>query len=303
MDFRPIDTIPTINTRNLIRTASVVNLILLLFYISIEEYITGAHISNIHQFHLILQPIVLFASLAESTALMLVTIIAVLVSAVIDGAILFLNFTSVSRCLAEPTASCFELLWEKGVLSIIAGSHVIADTLLILRLWTLNKAMDKKDIHEKAASDSYKSNESKEAPILKTVRVLNAKLRIIHAFVLLPGAIFSYQLSYKAMENGLSNLNILYIAAAAHIVIDLYGLAASGSHNRDSMILLVIAYIAAAAVNVISGIMLLGEKDRGIMDNLTLLISGMYIFSDILVLYFGFLNISYYDKFDKFKKL
>lgn len=303
MDFRPIDTIPTINTRNLIRTASVVNLILLLFYISIEEYITGAHISNIHQFHLILQPIVLFASLAESTALMLVTIIAVLVSAVIDGAILFLNFTSVSRCLAEPTASCFELLWEKGVLSIIAGSHVIADVLLILRLWTLNKAMDKKDIHEKAASETYKANDSKEAPILKTVKVLHAKLRIIHAFTLLPGVIFSYQLAYKSMENGFSNLNILYLAAAVHVVIDLYGLAASGSHNRDSMILLVIVYIAAAAVNIITGIMLIGESDRGIMDNLTLLISGMYIFSDILVLYFGFLNISYYDKFDKFKKL
>lgn len=303
MDFRPIDTIPTINTRNLIRTASVVNLILLLFYISIEEYITGAHISNIHQFHLLLQPVVLFASLAESTPLMLVTIIAVLVSAVIDGAILFLNFTSVSRCLAEPTASCFELLWEKGVLSIIAVSHVIADVLLILRLWSLNKAMNNKDIHEKAASESYKANESKEAPILKTVKVIHAKLRIIHAFTLLPGVIYSYRLAYKAMENGFGNLNIFYLAAGVHITIDIYGLAASGSHNRDSMILLVIAYVAAAATNVIAGIMLYGETNRGYMDDLALLISGMYIFSDILVLYFGFLNISYYDKFDKFKKL
>lgn len=303
MDFRPVDTIPTINTRNLIRTASVINLILLLFYISIEEYITSAHISNVHQFHLILQPIVLFASLAESTALMLVTIIAVLVSAVIDGAILFLNFTSVSRCLAEPTASCFGLLWEKGVLSIIAVSHVLADILLILRLWTLNKAMDKKDIHEKAASESYKANESKEAPILKTTRVIHAKLRIIHAFSLLPGVIYSWHLAYKSMENGLGNLNIIYLATSAHLVVDIYGLAASGSHNRDSMILLVITYIIATAGNIIAGIMLLGENDRGIMDNLVLLISGMYIFSDILVLYFGFLNISYFDKFDKFKKL
>jgi hypothetical protein len=69
------------------------------------------------------------------------------------------------------------------------------------------------------------------------------------------------------------------------------------------MILLVIAYVAAAATNVIAGIMLYGETNRGYMDDLALLISGMYIFSDILVLYFGFLNISYYDKFDKFKKL
>lgn len=303
MDFRPIDTIPTINTRNLIRTASVINLILLLFYISIEEYITGAHISNVHQFHLILQPVVLFASLAESTALILITIIAVLVSGVIDGAIVFLNFTSVNRCLAEPTASCFELLWEKGVLSIIAVSHVVADILLILRLWTLNKAMEQKDIHEKAASESYKSNESKEAPILKTTRVIHAKLRIIHAFTLLPGVIYTYQLAYKSMQNGFSNLNIIYLAAGVHIVVDVYGLAASGSHNRDSMILLVIIYIAAATSNIIASIMLLGETNRGIMDDLTLLISAMYIFSDILVLYFGFLDISYFDDFDKFKKL
>ncbi len=303
MDFRPIDTVPTITTRNLIRTASIINLILLLFYISIEEYITGAHISNIHQFHLILQPIVLFASIAESSTLMFITIVAIMVGTVIDGVILFLNFTATSRCLAEPTASCFELLWEKGVLSLIAGSHIIADVLLILRLWSLNKAMEKKDVNEQAESESYKSNDSKEAPILKTVRVIHAKLRVIHAFCLLPGAIYAWHLAYKSMENGFSNLNIIYLAACSHIVVDLYGLIASGSHNGSSLILLVISYVAAATANIIAGIMLLGESNRGIMDNLTLLIAGMYIFSDILVLYFSFVNISYFDKFEKFKKL
>lgn len=303
MDFRPIDTVPTITTRNLIRTASIINLILLLFYISIEEYITGAHISNIHQFHLILQPIILFASIAESSTLMLICIIAVIVGTVIDGIILFLNFTATSRCLAEPTASCFELLWEKGVLSLIAGSHILADVLLILRLWTLNKAMGIKDINEKAESEKYKAGETKEAPILKTVRVIHAKMRVIHAFSLLPGVIYSWHMAYKSMENGLSNLNIIYLAACIHVVIDIYGLAASGSHNRASLIVLVIAYVAAAAANVISGIMLIGDSNRGIMDDLSLLISGMYIFSDILILYFAFVNISYFDKFDHFKKL
>ena len=157
MDFRPISTTNTITTCNLIRVNAVLNLTLVLVYLSVEPYITAPHMSWLHQMHVLIQPLVLFVSISDSTIITLGSTVAAIIASVFDAVVVWLNYVAISRCFADPTPSCVEILWEKLFFFTLGCVILLSDVLMVLRLFTLQKAMSKKDTHEKASKDEYDS--------------------------------------------------------------------------------------------------------------------------------------------------
>lgn len=277
MDFRPVDTVNIITTRNLIRVNSLFNLLVILIYISIEPYFEGSHMSWIHLFHVVLQPLVLFVSIADSTTITYIAMFLSITAAAFDSAIGWLNFVAVRRCLDEPTASCATILWEKGTWTLVALSLIMSDVALTLRLWTLSKSLRTKDENEKENIEKYES--ALEQPILRTIHVHNEKLRIIHLFLIVPGVVYSILCVIKALESG------IYWAAIWHIFIDIYGVSVSKTHDLNTLWILLCMVICATVINFI----VLLQMDR----ELAFLLSLLYMFGDSLIIYFTASNIDF----------
>lgn len=296
MDFRPIDTTSTITTRNLIRVSAITQLCLVVLYLSIEPYFNGAHMSWLHQMHVLLQPLIIFVSVSDSSVITMASIFIVAVAALFDGVVTWLNYISITRCLNEPSATCFELVWEKGIWFLLGLWVLLNDVLLVLRLITLQKVLSKKDTHEKASKDNYDSMSIKPAPILKTLMVHNAKLRIIHTFLIPSGVLYTFFMVVKALESP------IYWVTLGHLLLDLYGMGVSKVHDRASLITALALTVIFAGANVFSLIMRMSTPNETLIDELSYLISVLYIFSDSLIVFFSVSNLNLLSQYDKLKK-
>lgn len=296
MDFRPIDTTATITTRNLIRVGAITQLCLVVLYLSIEPYFTGAHMSWLHQMHVLLQPLVIFVSVSDSSVITMASIFVVFAAALFDGVVVWLNYVSINRCLNEPTATCFELVWEKGTWFLLGAWVFLNDIMLCIRLLTLQKVLSKKDTHEKASKGNYESLSIKPAPVLKTLEVHNAKLRIIHTFLIPSGVLYTIFMSAKAVETP------VYWVTLGHLFLDLYGLGVSKVHDRASLIITLALTVILAGTNVFGLVMRMSTPMETIVDDLTYLIAVLYIFADSLLVFFSVSNLNLLSQYDKLKK-
>ncbi len=292
MDFRPVDTLKTISTRNLIRSYALTNLFLVLVYTSIEPYFNGANVSWIHQLHLILQPLAIFASIADSSILTGVTLIFSFSAIIFDGVVLWLNFIAVSRCIAEPSATCFEMVFEKFIWGMLAFVHIFSDTMLSLRLISLRSYLVKKDVNEKIAIQNYDG----EVPILKTVDVNCAKLRILHVFLLPIGFLYSFFMLGRTFSN------LLWIGALIHVFVDLYGISVSRVHDTWSLGILMGLQLIIGSINLFTVVYRIPEPRDTISEDLSFYISIFYIFADCLLLYFIIATFRILQGYEKLKK-
>jgi hypothetical protein len=296
MDFRPIDTTATITTRNLIRVGAITQLCLVVVYLSVEPYFNGAHMSWLHQMHILLQPLVIFVSVSDSSVITMASIFIVAAAALFDGVVTWLNYISITRCLNEPSATCFELVWEKGIWFLLGAWVFLNDVLLVLRLLTLQKVLSKKDTHEKASKEDYDSLSIKPAPVLKTMEVHNAKLRIIHTFLIPSGVLYTFFMVVKAFESP------LYWITLGHLLLDLYGMGVSKVHDRASLIITLALTIIFAGTNVFGLVMRMSTPNETLVDELSYLISVLYVFCDSLIVFFSISNLNLMSQYDKLKK-
>lgn len=296
MDFRPIDTTSTITTRNLIRLSGITNLCLVIVYLSIEPYVTSSHMSWLHQMHVLLQPLVLFVSISDSSVITMATLFVSFVAALFDGTVVWLNYIALSRCFSDPTSTCVQLLWEKGVWLILAAWIFLTDIMLIMRLMTLQKALSKKDTHEKASKEKYETLSIKPAPIMKTITVHNSKMRIIHIFLLPAGVIYTFFMVGKAFENP------IYWITTGHLLLDLFGVGVAKIHDRATLIITLALTILFACSNVFVFMMNISTPNETVTDELLYLMSILYIFSDSLLIFFSVSNLSLLGKYEKLKK-
>lgn len=293
MDFRPPDTPKIINTRNLIRVYALTNLFLVLLYNSIEPLFDGAHMSWLHQLHLILQPIAIFVSIADSSIFTDVCLLLSVSAVVFDSLILFLNGVAISRCIAEPTASCFNMISEKSIWALIALVHVLSDLMLCVRLFSLRRSLKKKDFTEKnALRDQDVAN---PLPSLTTVKVYCAKLRIIHCFLLPIGVIYVFFMLGKAWSN------LLWFGALLHVFVDIYGISVSRVHDLWSLGILGGLHIALASINLFVMIYRIPEIKETISEDLSFYISVLYVFVDLLMLYFIASTFILLQKYERLK--
>jgi len=295
MDFRPVDTSKTVGTRNLIRVYAITNIFLALIYTAIEPYFNGVHMSWIHQIHFILQPIAIFASVADSSIFTSITMFFSLTAILFDAIVLWLNAVAVNRCLSEPTATCFEMVWEKGIWGLLALIHVLSDVMLTVRLWTLKKLMTKKDITEKHSREEYESEAIKSAPDMNTAKVYFAKMRIIHLFLIPIGFIYVFFMLGRAWSN------ILWIGALLHVFVDIYGASVGVVHDMWSLGFLAAFVIAMTGVNAFVLVYRLPESRETISEDLSFYLNFIYLFADILLTYFILDAFVLLQKFEKMK--
>jgi len=293
MDFRPIDTTTTITTRNHIRVNALVNLCLVVVYLSIEPYVAGAHMSWIHQFHILLQPLVLFVSVSDSSIITKTAIFLCVAACLFDSCIVWLNYISLTRCLDEPTSACVETSWEKGVWFILGAGILINDVLATLRLWTLQKVLDIKDLHEEANKDHHEALSIKPAPTLRTLQVHCAKMRVIHVFLIPAGIVYSVFMIPKAFADP------VYFATLGHLLLDLYGTSVSKIHDKWSLIVLGLFLGLFAIINIVQLLMDFTKHRTTILEELAYLISVLYIFADSLLLFFTVSNVSLLQEYAK----
>lgn len=296
MDFRPIDTTNTITTRNLIRVNAILNLCLVIVYLSIEPYVSSSHMSWLHQMHILIQPLVLFVSISDSSIITLATVFCCIASALFDGVVVWLNYVAISRCFNDPTSTCIELVWEKITWFILGSSILLSDVLLVLRLVTLQKVLTKKDTHEKANKEEYDALAIKPAPLLRTMKIHNAKMRIIHIF-LLPSGIL-----YVIFMIGRAFVSPIYWITFGHVILDLYGLGVSKIHDRASLIILLSLTVLFAGGNILGLVLRMSTPNETLADDLSYLISVLFIFADMLIVFFTISNLNLLSQYEKFKK-
>lgn len=296
MDFRPIDSIATITTRNLIRLGGITNLCLVIVYLSVEPYVSSSHMSWLHQMHVLLQPLVLFVSISDSSVITMATLFVAVAATLFDGAVVWLNYVAISRCVADPTSNCLEIIWEKAVWFLLAAWIFLTDVLLVMRLLTLQKSLSKKDTHEKASKEKYESLSIKPAPILKTMMVHNSKMRIIHVFLVPSGVIYTFFMIGKAFEQP------LYWITTGHLLLDIFGIGVANIHDRSTLIITLAFTILFACSNVFGLILSMSTPNETVMDELLYLMSVLYIFSDSLLIFFSVSNLSLLGKYEKLKR-
>jgi len=166
---------------------------------------------------------------------------------------------------------------------------------MVLRLFTLQKAMSKKDTHEKASKDEYDSLAIKPAPILRTMLVHNAKMRVIHLFLLPSGILYVFLMIGRAFSSP------IYWITLGHVVLDLYGVGVSKVHDRVSLIILLSLTGICAGGNILGLVLRMSTPNVTLSDDLSYLISVLFIFADLLILYFSISNLSLLGKYDKLK--
>jgi len=295
MDFRPIDTLNTITTRNSIRVSALLNIFMVVLYLSIEPYVSGAHMSWLHQIHILIQPVILFISISESTSLTILAILMCITAGVFDASITWLSYISITRCLNEPTASCVQLVWEKGVFVGIGAIVMLTDVILSLRLWSLYSVLKKKDSYEISNKETYESLSIKPTPLLTTLRVISSKMRIIHLFLIPFGFIFIFLL----LENAFSNP--LHFISFGHLLLDIYGTSVSKIHDKISLIILLSGTVMFGGANIFGFIYRMSTELDTVAEEVVYLISVLYIFADILIVYFAAENLKTIDTYDKLK--
>lgn len=297
MDFRPIDTTNTITTRNLIRVNAILNLCLVIVYLSVEPYVSASHMSWLHQMHILVQPLVLFVSISDSSIITLATVFCCIATVLFDGAVVWLNYIAISRCFNDPSSMCIEIVWEKILWFVLGSSILLSDVLLVLRLFTLEKVLTKKDTHEKANKEEYDAMAIKPAPLLQTMRVHNAKMRIIHIFLLPSGVL------YTILMIGRAFVSPIYWITVGHVILDLYGLGVSKIHDRASLIILLSFTVLFAGGNILGLILRMSTPNETLADDLSYLVSVLFIFSDMLITFFTVSNLNLMSQYEKLKKL
>ena len=112
-------------------------------------------------------------------------------------------------------------------------------------LITLQKALGKKDTHEKASKEKHESLSIKPAPIMRTLQVQCSKMRIIHTFLIPSGMLYVFLMIGRAFESP------IYWITVGHVLLDLYGVGVSKIHDRASLIILLSFTVLFAGGNVL----------------------------------------------------
>ena len=184
------------------------------------------------------------------------------------------------------------MVFEKFIWGMLAFVHIFSDTMLSLRLISLRSYLVKKDVNEKIAMQNYDG----EVPILKTVDVNCAKLRILHVFLLPIGFLYAFFMLGRTFSN------LLWIGALIHVFVDLYGISVSRVHDTWSLGILMGLQLIIGSINLFTVVYRIPEPRDTISEDLSFYISIFYVFADCLLLYFIIATFRILQGYEKLKK-
>lgn len=293
-DLRPVDTENIIYTRNRIRLYSILNIFGVLLYLNISGMFKQPHASWMHLIHILIQPMIFFISVADSSAFSFGAFIASIFAFVIDVGISILNFISVNRCFGQPSASCFDRLYEKSIWFALAVWMALFDFLLISQLYQLKTQLSEKDATEKKNQEMIKLD--KEVPTWNSAEVYTNKIKVMNVFLLLFDVIYALtSLSYI-------DENPMFLLAWSHIFVDPFVLFSLNKTKDDSVPQIVrVIYIISLVCNVIITVLFLQMEINDIGKMLSLLITMVYVVTDMVQIMFASEIINSLENYKRYK--
>ena len=274
-DLRPVDTENVIQTRNRIRLCSFLNIFGVLLYLTINTSLVQTHASWIHLIHMLSEPYIIFTTVADNSGFAFAAMVFAIVTIVIDMAIAGLNFISVTRCFGEPSASCFDRLYEKGFLLFLAGWFVLFDVLLATQLSQLKNQLEEKDSIEKYNREKIKLE--KEVPSWNSALVYSNKIRLINLFLFLFDVVYAINIATMVTEAPMLILGSIHIYLDPYCFFSINKSMEIGTYN-----VVRIAFILSLICNCISISLLVQLELDNVGKILCTMITIMYCITDMV---------------------
>ena len=142
-----VDTENIIHNRQRLRFLAIINLSLVFLYLGIREFFSQPHASWIHFLHFLVQPIVLIVSMLDNIYMTQYTLFLSVCIFLIDAFVCMLNAIAIGRCYGEPTAQCFDRIWESTVWIVLSIIFTVVDVLNGLQLFNLLKQVQQNKLN------------------------------------------------------------------------------------------------------------------------------------------------------------
>lgn len=293
-DLRPVDTEVVVYTRNRIRLSSAMNIFGVLLYLNISPTFTQAHASWVHLLHIVFQPIIIFVSIADSSMMTYGAFVMSLSAIGSDIGVLALNYISVNRCLSETSASCTDMLFEKGVWLGLALWFCIFDLLLIAQTYQLKLQLEQKDKTEKKNLKNQKAGE--DTPTWNSIEVYTNKIRVTAIFLLL------FDFVHISVTSSYYGDNPMFVLSAIHLFVDPFALLIVRK-TKDPVGLNIarIVFFGSLLINVFITVIFLQMEVTEVGKMLSLLITITYVVTDMIQILFLSTVITTIGNYKKYK--
>lgn len=294
-DLRPVDTEIVVYTRNRIRLQSVLIILGILLYLNISPSFNQPHASWVHLVHLILQPFIIFVSVADSSTLAFGAFIASVSTVLQDVGILILNVIAVERCLGESTASCSEIITEKGILLLLALWFCIFGFLISIQTMLLKNKLQEKD--KKEFESIKEQREGGDSPTWNSIDVFCNKMKVICLFLLL------FDFVNISLSTSYISENPMFALSTAHLFIDPFVLFTVTKSKTDSLTYNVmrVIYLISLLMNLIISILLIQMEITDVGKMLLLMISITYVIFDLIQILYASKIVETVNNFKKYK--
>jgi hypothetical protein len=278
MDVRPVDTEAIVNTRNRIRLSSAASLLGVLLYFTIAPLFNGTHVSWLHIVHIVVQPIALGISIVDGSPLSS-AILAVLVCMLcVDSLVLVLNFITISRCIGEPSASCFERIYEKSTWALLATLFIFTDIVTATQFSVLHSQLSDKDIHENAEKERLKVR--RETPTWNSIVVFQRKSSSLNMLMLVLDVVYFLIVIAKTSETP------LFWLAIGHSILDPLLMLIDTRMDKLFYSIVRAAFIITGVFDCITVLLHLQGGVETAVDVLAVFITLTYIVVDFMQIYF-----------------
>ena len=293
-DLRPVDTEVVVYTRNRIRLSSTMIIFGVLLYLNISPMFTQAQASWVHLLHVVFQPFILFASVADSSMIAYGAFLLIVSAFGSDIGVFVLNYIAVQRCLDEPSASCSDRLTETGVWVALAGWFCLFDLLIIAQVFQLKSQMERKDKTEKKNLESQKAGE--DTPTWNSIEVYTNKIRVVALFLIL------FDVVQVSITSSFYGENPMFVLCAMHMIVDPFTLiAVRNTKDPVSLNIVRVIYFASFLINAFLLTILLQMEITDIIEMLSLLITLTYVVTDMVQILFLSTVITTIANYKKYK--
>lgn len=259
-----LDTENMIQNRQRIRFASIINISFVFIILAIQGYFSQPHASWLHLVHFLFQPLVLIVSMLDHIYTIQSAFYASTIILLIDLFIFMLNGIAISRCYNEPTAECFDRLWESSVWILLSALFSFVDLLNNFQLYNL--------------IEQLRSREISEANPYQIMVINERKMSILHVYCLPQDIVFFF--TTVARTNSLP----IYWIGVIHVFIDPYVIWYGKTESKEIFAFRRILYVLFLVVDIILFIINLQLVDKYVIDWLCLFIVGSYVCIDVSLL-------------------
>ena len=254
-----MDTENIIHNRQRLRFSSIINISLVFFFLGIKDLFTQPHASWIHLLHFVLQPFVLIVSMSEKAFIVKSTLFASIFIFLVDGFICLLNLIAVSRCYMEPTAQCFDRVWESSIWIVMGIVFTLVDFLICFQLYNLMRQVQN----------------TRPSPI--NLEINARKIEILHIFLIPQDILFAIITVWRTRT-----LPIYWIGIA-HIFIDPYVIWTGRVESKTLYQFRRLIYIVLLILNIILFLLNIQLPERDTLEWLSIFIVSSYICIDVIL--------------------